>query len=944
MRKQPVAFFALLLSLISRPCEAQLGVTLDSMQNPPGLSWKQITTPHFNIVFPAAISQDAQQVANLLEHVYEADGRSLNTKPRKISLVLHNQNTESNGFVTLAPRQSEWFNTPPQVGLIGFIPWYQLLAVHEFRHVVQYDRSLSGMTKWLYYLFGDLGHAVGAFFNLPAWVWEGDAVVMETALTHGGRGRMPEFTMPIRTMLLTGDRFSYYKMIFGSYRDWSADPYSFGYLMVSRMRRQKGAMICSDVIGSTMALATVPYRFSWSLRRKTGKAVGSTYQATMDELKVIWHDQTKDIELTDARQINHSDRFLTHYLYPKTLPDRSVLVLKFGLGDRYSLTRLATDGSEKKIHLLGNTTLEPPSAEKDKIVWSERIPHPRWGYLDYSCIKIYDLNHHKERRLTSKSKWMAPTLSKDGRRIAAVEHTPENRCQLVLLDAETGHEIKRFANPQNAFLMTPAWSPDNQHIVLNTLTNAGRSLSLVNLQSGEWQDLIECSARNTSLPVFFNDYVLFNWDYSGIDNIYAIHRDSKEIWQVTSRPYGAFHPAISADGHTLYFNDYTLHGYQVAAMPLETGKWKKLEHVTQRPFDYHEPIVQQEAGPELLTNIPNRTHVVKNYQPLKDAIRIHSWLLPIAGDTDKNITAQCYSQNLLGTLGMGLGFTTNENEKTNAYHAMMSYAGWYPIVDISGQMGKRTASYTDFQDKQQLYSWREQGISLGLRLPLNLTRDVYLTQLSAAASAALTKISDKEILENHKNNNGTFAPVSYSLNFFRGYQWMNEVYPHFGQSLMLLHRHVPFKSDYRGRLSAALLNLYFPGFARHHGWRWQLAAEKQQAKTYRFENELHVGRGYSYQFHDFFYRGSVDYGLPLTYPDWNGLGLIYLKKIVGNFFYDYVWARTGEKKSRYQSTGVELLFHGHWLSTPLELPIGARMVYLIKEKKWRAEFLLALEL
>ena len=92
-------------------------------------------------------------------------------------------------------------------------------------------------------------------------VWEGDAVLMETLLTSGGRGRMPEFTMPIRTMLLSGKRHSYYKMIFGSYRNWSANPYPFGYLMAAYLRRQKGTFIWSDVMTAPWRSLSCPIAF-----------------------------------------------------------------------------------------------------------------------------------------------------------------------------------------------------------------------------------------------------------------------------------------------------------------------------------------------------------------------------------------------------------------------------------------------------------------------------------------------------------------------------------------------------------------------------------------------------------------------------------------------------------------------------------------------------------
>ena len=72
--------------------------------------------------------------------------------------------------------------------------------------------------------------------------------------------------------------------------------------------------------------------------------------------------------------------------------------------------------------------------------------------------------------------------------------------------------------------MTPSWSADNRLLVFNSLTKQGRSLCTVDVETGQWQPLIDYGDQNTGLPVFFNDFILFNWDYSGIDNIYAIHQ------------------------------------------------------------------------------------------------------------------------------------------------------------------------------------------------------------------------------------------------------------------------------------------------------------------------------------------------------------------------------------------------------------------------------------
>ena len=254
-------------------------------QNPPGISWRSLESRHFQIIFPQEIAADAQRIASLLERVYPADCKTLGIQPGPLPLILHSRTTESNGFVTLAPRRSEWFSTPPQVGLTGPVGWYPLLAIHEYRHVVQFQALKQGFNRLLYWSLGEYGWLAGAGISVPAWFFEGDAVVMETALTRGGRGRQPEFLMPIRTMLLSGERYSYYKMNLGSYKNWIANPYEYGFYLNTWLRRQHGAELWPAVLKSTAKLSFIPYRFSWSLKRRTGMGLMKSHAAMLAELE-----------------------------------------------------------------------------------------------------------------------------------------------------------------------------------------------------------------------------------------------------------------------------------------------------------------------------------------------------------------------------------------------------------------------------------------------------------------------------------------------------------------------------------------------------------------------------------------------------------------------------------------------------------------------------------
>src|SRR5690242_12603226 len=153
--------------------------------NPTGLKWYQVNTPSFRVLFPKGFELQAQRMANTLEHIHDVEARSLGTRPRKISVILQNQSATSNGFVSMLPRRSEFYTMPPQdYNFLGTNDWLNLLATHEYRHVVQYQHATRGFNKFLYYAFGNAAFTAMAQVSAPEWFWEGDAVATETAFTH----------------------------------------------------------------------------------------------------------------------------------------------------------------------------------------------------------------------------------------------------------------------------------------------------------------------------------------------------------------------------------------------------------------------------------------------------------------------------------------------------------------------------------------------------------------------------------------------------------------------------------------------------------------------------------------------------------------------------------------------------------------------------------------
>ena len=80
---------------------AQESVTQET--NAPGVKWYQVNTPNFRILYPKGFDIQAQRVANTMETIREPEAKTMGSSPKKISIVLQNQSSFSNGFAAIFP-------------------------------------------------------------------------------------------------------------------------------------------------------------------------------------------------------------------------------------------------------------------------------------------------------------------------------------------------------------------------------------------------------------------------------------------------------------------------------------------------------------------------------------------------------------------------------------------------------------------------------------------------------------------------------------------------------------------------------------------------------------------------------------------------------------------------------------------------------------------------
>lgn len=894
-------------------------------QVPPGLDWRQLETERFRVIFPQSLESEAQRVANLLEHVYKPVSNTLQGPLEQLDVVLTNQTAESNGYVALAPRRSQWFSVPPQGTQLASEEWYVLLAIHEMRHVVQFDRMKRGAIRFAHWLGGDNGHSL-VQLTVPAWFWEGDAVGTETALSRGGRGRAPDFDLPIRALLLDGRRYSYHKASLRSFKDWYPSHYPLGYLMTTYVKRAHGPDAWRQVLDRSSRWAFNPYAFSRALKKHTGATVSETYNKTMDELTELWREQQEALVLTPAHPVEGArpgDAW-TNYEYPQPVED-GILTSKHGIADAPSLVLLDEEGETR---LRFYAPMGGVKVGGSLVAWNRYAPDLRWTQRSYSDVVLLDLRHGDTRQITDKGKYYAPAPSPDGMQVAAVELSEDRSCRLVLLDADNGERLAVFEAPPGAFWRSPAWSTDGASIAFVHQDDRGNAVHHLDLASGDTTELTVPTWDAVGWPVFWRGYVLYNSPRSGIDNIWAVRLQGKAAYQVTSRALAARNAAVRGD--TLYFQDYTADGNRVMTTLLDPASWRPEASTPRRDVAYYTPLLAQEGGTVIGEGrVPTKVYESHPYSPQRHLLNVHSWTIsPLAPDYSLSLV----STDLLGVSQLETGVEYNSNEQTFSALGDLSLAVRYPILDLGGRWGERAGTYKD-GGRTIDDSWEEKSLRTGLRVPLNLTRGPWNATVSAAASIAWTRIDGKQFAPrvnaegiHARNAEGSFLPVAATLEVIRHRQRAErDLAPSWGQSVRLAYSDTPFGGDYGGRLLSGRVDLNVPGLFRSHSTWVHAAYEHQRPDTedrrpYRFASRVPFARGYDYTFHRRYRHFGVTYGVPLAYPDRNLMATLQVKRLQLHGFADIAHGGTSD----YRSAGLETVADVAPFSWPLPLQVGVR--------------------
>ncbi len=897
------------------------GQILDQEQNPPHIKFNKIQTQQFSIIYPQALEQDAQRVANTLQTVIGDVSKSLGKLPHPISIVLQNQGVVSNAFVTMAPRRSEFYTMPGQE--FDMQDWLNSLCVHELRHVVQFDKVGGKLGNPF---FEQLKLALFGI-NLPPWYFEGDAVGIETILSKAGRGRQPLFNMALRTNLLSNQKFSYSKNYFGSVKDVTPGYYPLGYFMVTKMRRDFGENILDKTLSRIAALPIRPYNFSNSLKKFTGINTKQLYLNTMIEIDSLWKQQASYTKFEKYEHLNNLEKQNpSDYLLPYFINDSNWVCLKSSKASLPTITLITANKQEKKLLRIGYQTEPNLHYANNVLVWDEYRTDARFLQRSYNVINTYNLESHQYKQLTHRSRLFSPALSANGKTIAAIKVSTNNQFNVVEIDAINGKELTEYPNPDNYTLQTPQYNEDSNRIVVTAVNAQGKTILLYNKNDKKIKILIPFERQLISRPLFYKNNIIFKAHYNGIDNLYRLNLDSNKTIQISHAEFGAFNASVYKN--QLLFNDYQYQGYAVSKIDLNNVS-NAAQEIEDHFVPYFEPLQKQENPHLAIDSISKNQYPVKPYKELNHLFYFHS-LSPVI----KNINADnasfglnLLSANLLGTTTASIGYLYRQDLQESQFNASFTYAKFYPKFTVTYENRPKLGyiNYISQNSKQTVaFTYRENFTKLSANLPFNknwMNKNLWMNLELSTAYTQRYNFTEKP----RKFADKIAFPLRYAYNInLNDRRSPRDLAPRFGQNMSIEFSHLPFNNE-KGTFLSLNSQFYFPGIFANHSLQASINYQHSDG-AYRLNNDISRASGYAHLKPLASLSNSLllDYRFPICYPDWEIGPLAYVKRIKGGVFTDF----ENIENEGLRSYGIELRADMNLLRYYLpNFDVGAKLIF-----------------
>ncbi|RLE01998.1 MAG: hypothetical protein DRJ13_06130 [Bacteroidetes bacterium] len=581
-----------------------------------------------------------------------------------------------------------------------------------------------------------------------------------------------------------------------------------------------------------------------------------------------------------------------------------------------------------------------------KIVWDEFIPDIRWSNRNYSIIRSYDLTTGELSSLGKKTRYFSPAISGDGTRVVAVEQTEKQQFNLIILPID-GSSEEVIPSPGNRFLQQPCWMENDSAIVVLVSGDSGKSLYRYSLQSGSWTRLFDAGRDDISYPVVHREHIFFSGTFSGIDNIYCYDMGKEQAFQLTSSRFGAFHPQLSSDGSTLLYSNYTSNGYGASTLDLEEGLWIPIDEVR----DHKEQIDYKQTPEEVLIDqLPNNEDSLefdtKRYRKALHLFNFHSWLPFYFDYLNPELTldpeelpvslgVSLISQNKLSTAVSQLGYEYKDGY--HMFHSGIKFNGRYPVVNLYFDYGGEPNVLLIAEGDSVISLPQALGFTAQTYVPFRLNTGKFLSLIQPGIDYFYRRdIQYNESQESYQQGAHYLYYKLYATSYLR--KGIKEILPRVGITVNGGYYHAPF-SQLFGSVAIGGITTYLPGPLKHQTIRLAVTYQQQfplSMSRPAFINLMAMPRGLQQVVYgEILTRYSADYVLPILYPDLEIGSLLYLKRIRGALWTDYL-AGTNViihdpephyEDRTYMTCGIDLVADMNIFRITFPLSLGGRLTY-----------------
>jgi hypothetical protein len=827
---------------------------------------------------------------------------------------------------------------PPQDPFVlGSQSWVHLLALHEWRHVQQYNFFNRGNAALFGTIFGQYGRAAANAAAIPDWYFEGDAVQNETRLSLQGRGRLPFFFNGYKSLAEANLHYNYAQLRNTSFRNFIPDHYQLGHILISYGLEKYGTDFWQPVVKEASALKKI-YPFQAALKKEKNIDFNQFRQAALQ-----WYEEKFSSELSLfsdtvsylASTKPERNNKIVNYRFGYSIAPDSIICFKTTQQDIPFFVSLSATGEESKVAVKDISVDDYFSYNARKIIYAAWQPDVRWGNREYTYIKAVNIDTKHEEVIAKKGKFFSPDISHSGNQVVSVSMDETGKSALLFWSSLSLPPVQ-IAQSSNLVYSHPKFSADDQSVIVMVRTPEGyMTIQQIDLTSYTVRDLLPLVNRIIGFPVIHGDTVLYSSTYAGQDAVCALNIQNGQQWLLARAGLGLYQGVLTAGGK-LISSKFTAGGYKLVQMePLWQPFAKGSDTLS---LLYASVPVQTPSQGQTA----DKTPLPEVYKKGQRLFNFHS-LLPYFNLPEYSLTL--YGENVLNTFQSQVQYVFNSNENYHQANITGIFGGSYlqPYASSSYTINRNVLLAVD-----TLISWNEFAAGAGLQLPLNFSKGELYQHFSFSSSVNVNQRSYDSFSKSIFDNRLVFFSSNTLQYQVFSQRALQQVLPRMGLNIVLRNRHA---MNVTANNFSMFAQLFLPGALKTHSLVFNVGYQRRDTlKNFFFTNVFPFSRGYNAIDYPRMSRFGFDYQMPLFYPDWGFAELFFLNRIRLNLFAESTKARN-KRTTRvlsYKTIGTEVFFDTRWFNQQ-PLTIGVRYSYLLNalnhnEVRNQVEFILPVSL